>query len=216
VGIDKMVLLGHSFGGYLSSAYALRYPDSIVHLIAVDPWGFLPFSDPEERLSSFPWYFRAAFKVLKCGNPLFLLRFLGPIGRRAIRYLRSDLIENFSESFEIPDSSIFVDYFYNCNTQAPTGESIFWALMENIGWAKSPIFPRLTNLDEKVPLTVLYGEYSWLKFLSQVISQEDFAEIRPKSYTKTHVISNAAHHVYLDNLQEFTRSVEEACKHSKV
>lgn len=31
--IDKMVLLGHSFGGYLSSAYAMKYPENVEHLI---------------------------------------------------------------------------------------------------------------------------------------------------------------------------------------
>lgn len=33
MGIDKMILLGHSFGGYLSSAYAMRFPLKIEHLI---------------------------------------------------------------------------------------------------------------------------------------------------------------------------------------
>lgn len=31
--IEKFILLGHSFGGYLSTAYAMKYPERIEHLI---------------------------------------------------------------------------------------------------------------------------------------------------------------------------------------
>ncbi|ORX38070.1 Alpha/Beta hydrolase protein [Kockovaella imperatae] len=39
VGLDKMVLVGHSLGGYLASAYAVRYPDRVSGLILVSPAG---------------------------------------------------------------------------------------------------------------------------------------------------------------------------------
>ncbi|KAK4683550.1 cardiolipin-specific phospholipase, partial [Tremellales sp. Uapishka_1] len=38
-GLDKMLLVGHSLGGYLISAYAVRYPERVSGLILVSPAG---------------------------------------------------------------------------------------------------------------------------------------------------------------------------------
>lgn len=39
VGVEKMVLVGHSLGGYLASAYTVRYPERVSGLILVSPAG---------------------------------------------------------------------------------------------------------------------------------------------------------------------------------
>ncbi|KAJ1979089.1 hypothetical protein H4R35_001645 [Dimargaris xerosporica] len=39
MGIERMVLVAHSFGGYMSALYAKRYPDRVVKLILVSPMG---------------------------------------------------------------------------------------------------------------------------------------------------------------------------------
>jgi cardiolipin-specific phospholipase len=39
VGLEKMTLVGHSLGGYLSVAYALRYPERVSKLVLLSPAG---------------------------------------------------------------------------------------------------------------------------------------------------------------------------------
>ena len=41
--LEKFVLLGHSFGAYLSYFYLLKYPQRVQHLILADPWGMKLF-----------------------------------------------------------------------------------------------------------------------------------------------------------------------------
>jgi pimeloyl-ACP methyl ester carboxylesterase len=49
VGLSRFVLLGHSFGGYLVTAYAMRHPEQIRHLVLADPWGFPAKPTAEEQ-----------------------------------------------------------------------------------------------------------------------------------------------------------------------
>ncbi|KAJ1737193.1 hypothetical protein LPJ72_000733 [Coemansia sp. Benny D160-2] len=62
VGIDKMTLCGHSFGGYMSTLYALKYPERVEKLVLVSPIG-LPEEPPDyqEKL-------RNGFRVSRSRN----------------------------------------------------------------------------------------------------------------------------------------------------
>ncbi|KAJ2338668.1 hypothetical protein GGF43_006827, partial [Coemansia sp. RSA 2618] len=51
LGIERMTLCGHSFGGYMSALYALKYPERVEKLVLVSPIG-IPEAPPdfEEKL----------------------------------------------------------------------------------------------------------------------------------------------------------------------
>ena len=78
LGLEKFVLLGHSFGGFLASTYALKNPSRVQHLVLVDSWGF-PEKPPDIE-NNFPMWARVLKAVIMPFNPLAALRAAGPLG----------------------------------------------------------------------------------------------------------------------------------------
>ena len=77
------ILLGHSFGGFLSASYTLNYPKYIEQLVLIDPWGFGRKPDDiwqTGRLQRVPTWLRSFSSVIMKLSPLTGLRVAGPFG----------------------------------------------------------------------------------------------------------------------------------------
>lgn len=78
--LDKIILLGHSFGGYLAAAYAIQYPERIKHLILADAWGFPHKPDDVRPGRQIPLWAKPILFIAQRFYPLSALRATGPFG----------------------------------------------------------------------------------------------------------------------------------------
>lgn len=206
--LDKIILLGHSLGGFLASSYAIHYPDRVKHLILADPWGFPEKPADIVQRYNLPLWIRAIVFVTQPFNPFWPVRVAGPFGQWVIEKTRPDIIKKFSTF--VSDTDVIPQYLYQCNSQNPTGEAAFHAMSASLGWAKHPMVNRIHTLQNDVPITLLYGSRSWVDNASGELLREK----RPDSLVHIQVITGAGHHVYADKPEAFNRYVVEACSFS--
>ncbi|PWA17430.1 hypothetical protein CCH79_00011404 [Gambusia affinis] len=216
VGLENMILLGHSLGGYLATSYAIQHPSRVSHLILVDPWGFPEQAKPETQQSedqgtevvkrpTIPRWARTIVSILSFFNPLAVIRAAGPWGPGLVNRFRPDFKRKFEDLF---DDDTMTQYIYHCNAQTPSGEVGFRAMSETLGWAKRPMLQRVHILPPSMPVTMLYGARSWV----DSSSGDRVAEIRGKAHTKVLLVDNASHHVYADQPDDFNKVVENICQ----
>lgn len=208
MGLEKIILLGHSLGGFLATSYAIKHPDNVKHLILADPWGF-PEKPKDPPKWNAPLWARAIASMVQPLNPLWAVRFAGPFGPWLIQKVRPDLSRKFAPILEDEDTSVVSSYIFQCNAQSPTGESAFHTMMDGFGWAKNPMIRRVDDLKESVPITLLYGSRSWV----DKSPGEKIRENRSKdAYVDIQMVQGAGHHVYADKYELFNKYVIEACQ----
>ena len=115
--IEKMILLGHSFGAYLAASYVLKYPERAKGLVLVDPQGFLeePKAKPDTPT---PLWITTLAKVSNYLNPITVCRVGGQVGINLFKYLKPDFKLKFNGVLEDPD--LIYKYLYLANSDEPT------------------------------------------------------------------------------------------------
>jgi len=198
VGLERMIVVGHGFGGYLAAAYAIKQPERLAHLALVDPWGFGERPLDVAQRTAFPLAVRAVGALGQYVRPLSVLRLFGPLGPWLLFKLRPDLLRKFGPEVSARTVS---DYLYHCNAQPPSGEVAFHRLCVGFGWARHPMGTqcRLETLRPELAITLVHGSRSWVDRDPGFRVQYH----RPESHVSVEVIQGAGHHVYADRPERF-------------
>lgn len=197
-GIHGMVLLGHSFGGYVATCYAIRYPQHVDKVIVASPVAVLDrlsFTiEPKPHFGPPSWLWHLNI------SPFAVLRAIGPLSRLVVVWW----IRTSFPSLLPQEQQALCDY---CHAIFCRGGSSEYALPYIIGpglWARSPLIRRISSCVARTPMTFLTGENDELGVISS-----DHVKSQVKDGITTKVIRDAGHHVHMDAPEHFNNFVVE-------
>lgn len=197
-GLDKMILVGHSLGGYLSTLYALKYPEHVERLILASPVGLPPSTTPDYRTSvtgvEIPNWLSHMWQANY--TPQWLLRTLGPLGRRFAYVYVTNRFPYLSAS----EQEIFGSYLDQISSLPGSGEYALNAILAPGAWAREPLHHHLPDL--KMPCCFLFGSYDWMDYEHAVLAAEHM-----NVPCKIIRVDHAGHQLFLDNDEAFNRYI---------
>lgn len=165
--IDKMILSGHSFGGYVAVAYAERYPERVDRIILLSPLGVPDEKDPNIQRkmnwirSSLPG--RAFVGMIKtmfgCITPGGIARVLTEY--RASTMSRSYVARRLPEITDADEVKALSNLLYINAVLPPSGEYFLRSILHSSFIAKKPLLFRVPNLKVK-EVSFMYGTTDWM------------------------------------------------------
>ncbi|KAA1466100.1 alpha/beta-hydrolase [Dentipellis sp. KUC8613] len=226
MGLEKMTLVGHSLGGYLSVVYALRYPQRVSKLVLLSPAGVprdpnntMPAREvSDEQMSggqgaepasaSRVESIREEQKEVKRkeSRSQKLFTYLWEEGWSPFQVVRSTvfwgpmLVGKYSSrrfsALGEEQSREMHEYFMNISLAKGSGEYCISHLLAPGAHARMPLVDRIAEL--KIPVTFVYGEHDWMDPDGGVAAIDNM-RAAGNNQGRMYVIPHAGHHVYLDN-----------------
>lgn len=194
----KIILVGHSLGGYLSAWYALKYPERVEKLVLVSPVGL-----PERRVDGNSVGGRKLprwVEVLWNQNytPQWMVRTVGPFGPRLVKFYADRRFVFPSEK----ESIAFREYLYHISADRGSGEYALGSILAPGAWARIPLIPLFKDL--RVDTSIMYGDDDWMDPSHGLRAVEEMT-----SPGKVYHVSDAGHQLFLDNPDEFNSTLSE-------
>eukprot|EP01017_Pseudomicrothorax_dubius_P016104 TRINITY_DN1831_c0_g3_i2.p1 TRINITY_DN1831_c0_g3~~TRINITY_DN1831_c0_g3_i2.p1 ORF type:complete len:345 (+),score=35.38 TRINITY_DN1831_c0_g3_i2:112-1146(+) len=196
VGLERMYLAGHSFGGFVSLNYARKYAEHVKALILISPASVTkqPPVTEEELLKQFGRFslYRTVLDIVwsRRITPFDISRKLGCIAHCIVP---SGYRDRFKRA-PVHHANLLADHFLtSLNYDRGSEGAMFW-IFETGSRGKYPMEDIIINEIKGTPMVFFYGDDDWMNQEGAVRAMHS-GEVR---VTIKH-ISNATHQVPIDN-----------------
>eukprot|EP00903_Cladosiphon_okamuranus_P011448 g10785.t1 len=145
MGIEEMVLCGHSLGGMVSSAYAMAYPNRIRKLFLLSPAGVGGITLDADATEGSLVYKVYSFLWTRGWSFLGVLRWAGPFGVRMAKFVIARRLSWVPETAKIKevDADMLGQYVYQLLALPASGEKIIFPLLDPMLRAYRPVLETL-------------------------------------------------------------------------
>lgn len=210
-GIDKMVLAGHSMGGYISVAYCERYPHRVEQLVLLSPAG-VTREDPDEindMLSQMSWSQRTAIAGVRY---MFQAGVTPASFSRKLPAKRSkSMVESYVER-RLPvvtdpdEQAALAEYLFLMARIPGFGEDMLNRFLKSSAHGVHPTVDRIPLLKvEKV--SFLYGDRDWMDIQGGIEACELACRLNNGPKIQVFQLQQAGHLLMLDNWRGFHAGV---------
>ncbi|QLG74540.1 hypothetical protein HG535_0G04230 [Zygotorulaspora mrakii] len=215
--IDKFNLVGHSFGGYISFKYAIKYPDSVLNLCLLSPLGVesnvhsvnndlqndTVYNFHYEDFSSKFYNKRREIPSFIFNNQSDVLRWMGPVGAR----LCWGYVNSAYKAIPTMEYKQYVfELLYGKGGIPKTARTTFTKLFTRNLLARDPIMDSLRQLRAKKVLLV-YGDHDWMNKYAGALMVKRLNEMRNNTSAEYIEVPDAGHNLFLQNPNYFSSSL---------
>ncbi|MDP3967911.1 MAG: alpha/beta fold hydrolase [Nocardioides sp.] len=190
LGIDKVTVVGHSFGGGVAMQFAYQFPERTERMVLVAPGGLGPEVSPLIRAVTFP-----GFHQVMAGLTLPGVRHVGKRGLRTLARTGAPALRDLDEVADIYDS------FRDPRARA----AIRHVVSAVVDW-RGQIVTMVDRayLTQEMPMCVIWGDQDHVIPPKHASNAE---RIAPGAWVE--VIPNAGHFPHKDHPQRFVRTLRE-------
>lgn len=193
LGLERVVLMGHSFGGYIAGAFLLAYPSRVSQILLISPIGVTIKPSEYQFEESGTWREKLYWRVLGYAwrhrmTPNALLQMTGPLSGWILGWYTRRRMGVLGDLERIALSQ----YLEQICLLPSSGDQALIHLFQPGTYAYHPLALRFHTVD--VPMAFIYGEHDWVSPLGGIQVRNT-----ARAPVALYIVPDAGHMLYMDN-----------------